>query len=75
MILGHNTMAADLVARPDRPDRAEYLFFITGPCIFLLGMLAFLGYIYLVPRRERLTLLAGPVAPGGRVASAFAPGI
>jgi hypothetical protein len=69
MILGHNTMAADraacLGARPDRPDEAEYLEFLTASCIFLLGMLAFLGYIYLVPRRERLTLLAGPVAPGG----------
>ena len=67
--------AASLGARPDRPDRAEYLFFITASCIFLLGILAFLGYIYLVLRRERLTLLAGPVAPGGRVASAFALGI
>jgi len=67
--------AASLGARPARPDRAEYLFFITASCIFLLGMLAFLGYSYLDPVRERLSLLAGPVAPGGRVASAFAPGI
>ena len=67
--------AASLGARPDRPERAEYLFFITVSCIFLLGMLAFLGYIYLIPRRERLPLLAGSVAPGGRVATASAPGI
>ena len=35
-------------------DRAEYLFFLTASMVFLLGMLAFLGYIYLDPLRERL---------------------
>ena len=35
-------------------DRAEYLFFLTASSVFLLGILAFLGYIYLDPLRERL---------------------
>jgi uncharacterized membrane protein YdjX (TVP38/TMEM64 family) len=36
------------------PDRGEYLFFLTASIVFLLGMLALLGYIYLDPLRERL---------------------
>ena len=47
-------LAAYLRARPDMADRAEYLFFLTTSRVFLLGMLAFLGYIYLDPVRERL---------------------
>jgi uncharacterized membrane protein YdjX (TVP38/TMEM64 family) len=47
-------LAAFLGARPDMPDRAEYLFFLTASIVFLLGMLALLGYIYLDPVRERL---------------------
>ncbi len=41
-------------ARPDMADRDEYLFFLTAAIVFLLGILAFLGYIYLDPLRERL---------------------
>jgi len=47
-------LATHLGARPDMPDRAEYLFFLTASIVFLLGMLALLGYIYLDPVRERL---------------------
>ncbi len=47
-------LALYLGARPDMPDRSEYLFFLTASLVFLLGMLAFLGYIYLDPVRERL---------------------
>jgi uncharacterized membrane protein YdjX (TVP38/TMEM64 family) len=47
-------LAACLGARPDMPNRAEYLFFLTVSMVFLLGMLALLGYIYLEPVRERL---------------------
>jgi uncharacterized membrane protein YdjX (TVP38/TMEM64 family) len=39
---------------PDMPDREEYLFFLTASIVFLLGMLAFLGYIYLDPVRKQL---------------------
>jgi uncharacterized membrane protein YdjX (TVP38/TMEM64 family) len=35
-------------------DRNEYLFFLTASIVFLLGMVALLGYIYLDPVRERL---------------------
>jgi uncharacterized membrane protein YdjX (TVP38/TMEM64 family) len=55
---GHQTVRSELAeylgARPDMADRAEYLFFLTASIVFLLGMLAFLGYIYLDPLRERL---------------------
>jgi uncharacterized membrane protein YdjX (TVP38/TMEM64 family) len=47
-------LAEFLGARPDMADRAEYLFFLTASIVFLLGVLAFLGYIYLDPLRERL---------------------
>ena len=47
-------LAAYPAARPDMADRGEYLFFLTASRVFLLGMLAFLGYIYLDPVRERL---------------------
>jgi uncharacterized membrane protein YdjX (TVP38/TMEM64 family) len=47
-------LAAFLGARPDMADRAEYLFFLTASIVFVLGILAFLGYIYLDPLRERL---------------------
>ena len=47
-------LAEYLGARPDMADRAEYLFFLSASSVFLLGMLAFLGYIYLDPLRERL---------------------
>jgi len=47
-------LALYLGARPDMPDRSEYLFFLTASMVFLLGMLAFLGYIYLDPVREQL---------------------
>jgi uncharacterized membrane protein YdjX (TVP38/TMEM64 family) len=48
------SLAVWLGARPDMPDRTEYLFFLGISGIFLLGMLAWLGYIYLEPVRERL---------------------
>jgi uncharacterized membrane protein YdjX (TVP38/TMEM64 family) len=47
-------LAELLGAHPDMADRAEYLFFLTASILFLLGMLAILGYIYLDPVRERL---------------------
>jgi uncharacterized membrane protein YdjX (TVP38/TMEM64 family) len=47
-------LAEWLGARPDMADRAEYLFFLVASMVFLLGVLAFLGYIYLDPLRERL---------------------
>ena len=47
-------LAAYPGARPDRPDRADSLFFFTAFSVFLLGMSAFLGYSYLDPVRERL---------------------
>jgi uncharacterized membrane protein YdjX (TVP38/TMEM64 family) len=47
-------LAELLGARPDMADRAEYLFFLIASMVFLLGILAFLGYIYLDPLRERL---------------------
>jgi uncharacterized membrane protein YdjX (TVP38/TMEM64 family) len=47
-------LAIILGARPDMADREEYLFFLTASIVFLLGGLAFLGYIYLDPVRERL---------------------
>jgi uncharacterized membrane protein YdjX (TVP38/TMEM64 family) len=47
-------LAAHLGARPDMPDRAEYLFFLSASIVFLLGILALLGYVYLDPVRERL---------------------
>ncbi len=47
-------LAELLGVRPDMPDRTEYLVFLTASMIFLLGILAFLGYIYLDPLRERL---------------------
>ncbi|MGB8990596.1 MAG: hypothetical protein WCD80_00925 [Desulfobaccales bacterium] len=47
-------LATYLGAKPDMADRAEYLFFLTASSVFLLGILAFLGYIYLDPVRERL---------------------
>jgi uncharacterized membrane protein YdjX (TVP38/TMEM64 family) len=47
-------LALYLGARPDMPDRNEYLFFLTASIVFVLGVLAFLGYIYLDPVRERL---------------------
>ncbi len=52
----HNLSALEafLGARPDMPDRGEYLFFLTVSLVFLLGMLAVLGYIYLDPVLERL---------------------
>jgi uncharacterized membrane protein YdjX (TVP38/TMEM64 family) len=51
---GLSDLAIYLGARPDMADRDEYLFFLTASIVFLLGMLAFLGYIYLDPLRERL---------------------
>ncbi len=47
-------MGAWLGARPGMADRAEYLFFLSASLIFLLGILALVGYIYLDPVRERL---------------------
>jgi uncharacterized membrane protein YdjX (TVP38/TMEM64 family) len=47
-------LAEMLGARADMADRAEYLWFLTFSLVFLLGILAFLGYIYLDPLRERL---------------------
>jgi len=47
-------LALYLGARPDMADRNEYLFFLTASMVFVLGVLAFLGYIYLDPVRERL---------------------
>jgi uncharacterized membrane protein YdjX (TVP38/TMEM64 family) len=47
-------LAIFLGARPDMADRNEYLFFLTASSVFLLGILAFLGYIYLDPVRHRL---------------------
>lgn len=41
-------------ARPDMADRSEYLFFLTASIVFLLGIVAFLGYIYLDPVRQQL---------------------
>lgn len=51
---GLSDLAIYLGARPDMADRDEYLFFLTVSSVFLLGILAFLGYIYLDPLRERL---------------------
>jgi hypothetical protein len=39
--------AACLGTRPEIADRTDYPFFLPVPSIFLLGMLAFLRYIYL----------------------------
>jgi uncharacterized membrane protein YdjX (TVP38/TMEM64 family) len=47
-------LAVWLGARPDMSNRTEYLFFLALSGVFLLGMLAWLGYIYLEPVRERL---------------------
>jgi uncharacterized membrane protein YdjX (TVP38/TMEM64 family) len=47
-------LAAHLGARPDMPDRGEYLFFLTASIVFFLGIIALLGYVYLEPVRERL---------------------
>ena len=47
-------LAVFLGARPDMADRDEYLFFLTASMVFSLGVLGFLGYIYLDPVRERL---------------------
>jgi hypothetical protein len=38
--------AAYLGTRPHKPDRADKLFFLTAPRVFLLGMLAHLRYSY-----------------------------
>jgi uncharacterized membrane protein YdjX (TVP38/TMEM64 family) len=46
-------LATHLGARPDMPNRGEYLFFLTASIVFLLGVLALLGYVYLDPVRER----------------------
>jgi uncharacterized membrane protein YdjX (TVP38/TMEM64 family) len=43
-----------LGARPDMPDRSEYLLFLTASGIVLLLTLAFLGYIFLEPVRRDL---------------------
>ncbi|HZE21543.1 MAG TPA: VTT domain-containing protein, partial [Desulfobaccales bacterium] len=47
-------LAELLGARADMADRAEYLFFLTVSMVFVLGILLYLGYIYLDPLRERL---------------------
>jgi uncharacterized membrane protein YdjX (TVP38/TMEM64 family) len=47
-------LAVYLGTRPGMADRDEYLFFLFASIVFLLGILAFLGYIYLDPVRERL---------------------
>ncbi|MFA5111060.1 MAG: VTT domain-containing protein [Desulfobaccales bacterium] len=47
-------LAAWLGARPGMADRAEYLFFLAASMIFVMGILALVGYIYLDPVRERL---------------------
>jgi uncharacterized membrane protein YdjX (TVP38/TMEM64 family) len=47
-------LAELLGVRPDMADRTEYLVFLAASMVFLLGILAFLGYIYLDPLRERL---------------------
>jgi uncharacterized membrane protein YdjX (TVP38/TMEM64 family) len=44
-------LAALLGARPDMPNRNEYLCFLTASVVFILGTLGFLGYIYLEPLR------------------------
>jgi uncharacterized membrane protein YdjX (TVP38/TMEM64 family) len=41
-------------ARPDMPNRREYLFFLAASVIFILATLAWLGYIYLEPVRQAL---------------------
>jgi uncharacterized membrane protein YdjX (TVP38/TMEM64 family) len=51
---GMSELAILLGARPDMADRDEYLFFLTASIVFLLGLLALLGYIYLDPVRQRL---------------------
>jgi uncharacterized membrane protein YdjX (TVP38/TMEM64 family) len=51
---GLSDLALSLGAKPDMADRDEYLLFLTLSIVFLLGMLAFLGYIYLDPVRKRL---------------------
>jgi uncharacterized membrane protein YdjX (TVP38/TMEM64 family) len=55
---GLSDLAIYLGARPDMADRDEYLFFLTAFIVFLLGILAFLGYIYLDPIRKRLYQIA-----------------
>ena len=47
-------LAALLGARPDMPNRNEYLCFLTASVVFILGTLGFLGYIYLEPLRRNM---------------------
>jgi uncharacterized membrane protein YdjX (TVP38/TMEM64 family) len=51
---GMSDLAIYLGAKPDMADRDEYIFFLAASIVFLLGILAFLGYIYLDPLRQRL---------------------
>jgi uncharacterized membrane protein YdjX (TVP38/TMEM64 family) len=51
---GMSDLAIYFGAKPDMADRDEYVFFLAASIVFLLGILAFLGYIYLDPLRERL---------------------
>jgi uncharacterized membrane protein YdjX (TVP38/TMEM64 family) len=69
-------LTALLGARPDMPNRREYLFFLLASAIFILGTVGWLGYIYLEPVRQGLVTaflepeklraalkLSGPWAP------------
>ncbi len=47
-------LAVFLGARPDMPDRREYLFFLSASAVVFLGTLAFLGYLFLEPVRQDL---------------------
>lgn len=50
----YSHLALLLGARPDMPNRHEYLCFLTVSVVFILGTLGFLGYVYLEPWRRGL---------------------
>jgi uncharacterized membrane protein YdjX (TVP38/TMEM64 family) len=51
---GLASLAVYLGARPDMPDRRAYLFFLAVSVLVSLGMLAYVGYIFLEPVRRHL---------------------
>jgi len=51
---GRSSLAILLGARPDMPDRAEYLFFLAASGVVLLVILALVGYAFLAPLRQEL---------------------
>ena len=55
----YSHLALLLGARPDMPNRKEYLCFLTASVVFILGTLGFLGYIYLELLRRDTSPTAG----------------